>query len=80
MIRSRRMMREKVKALSSEAKSSAMIIGALPFAVGFMVYLTTPDYIMDLFRTETGHLILALGASLMFTGITVMRKMINFDM
>lgn len=80
VIRSRRMMREKVKALSSEAKSSAMIIGALPFAVGTMVYITTPDYIMDLFITETGHLIIAMGAALMTTGITVMRKMINFDM
>ncbi|MEL7452692.1 MAG: type II secretion system F family protein [Pseudomonadota bacterium] len=80
VIRSRRMMREKVAALSSEAKSSAMIIGALPFAVGTMVYITTPAYIMKLFTTDTGHLILASGAALMITGTTVMRKMINFDM
>lgn len=79
VIRSRKMMREKVKALSSEAKASAMIIGALPFAVGVMVFMTTPDYIMELFRTETGHVILAMAAGLMMTGITVMRNMINFD-
>jgi tight adherence protein B len=80
VIRSRKMMREKVKALSSEAKASAMIIGSLPFAVGVMVYLTTPDYIMELFRKETGHVILAMATGLMFTGIMTMRKMINFDM
>ena len=80
IIRSRKMMREKVKALSSEAKASAMIIGCLPFAVGTMVYLSTPDYIMELFRTSTGHFILGVGACLMATGIAVMRKMINFDM
>lgn len=80
VIRSRKMMREKVKALSSEAKASAMIIGCLPFAVGLMVFLTTPDYIMELFRTETGHVILVMAAGLMGTGITVMRNMINFDM
>lgn len=79
VIRSRKMMREKVKALSSEAKASAMIIGALPFAVGIMVFLTTPDYILELFRTETGHVILAMATGLMLTGITVMRNMINFD-
>jgi tight adherence protein B len=45
-----------------------------------MVYLTTPDYIMELFRTETGHVILALAAAMMGTGIMVMRNMINFDM
>lgn len=80
VIRSRKMMREKVKALSSEAKASAMIIGALPFAVGLMVFMTTPDYILELFRTETGHVILVMAAGLMGTGITVMRNMINFDM
>ncbi|HRI99845.1 MAG TPA: type II secretion system F family protein [Hyphomonas sp.] len=80
VIRSRKMMREKVKALSSEAKASAFIIGSLPFAVGFMVYMTTPEYILELFRTETGHVILAMAAGMMGTGITVMRNMINFDM
>lgn len=80
VIRSRKMMREKVSALSQEAKASAMIIGALPFAVGVMVYLTTPDYIMKLFTTSTGHFILMIGALMMATGIFIMRKMIDFDM
>jgi tight adherence protein B len=80
VIRARKLMREKVSALSAEAKASAMIIGCLPFAVGVMVYMTTPDYIMQLFITETGHMILALAGGLMFTGVMTMRKMINFDM
>ena len=79
VIRTRKMMREKVKAMSSEANASAMIIGALPFAVTVMVYLTTPDYIMELFIKPTGHMILFMAACLMGTGIAVMRKMINFD-
>ncbi len=79
VIRARKMMREKIKAMSSEAKASAMIIGSLPFVVGCLVYMTTPDYIMELFRTETGHVCLASGAVLMFLGIMTMRKMINFD-
>jgi tight adherence protein B len=44
-----------------------------------MVYLTTPAYIMELFIKPTGHMILAMAACLMATGITVIRKMINFD-
>ncbi|RIJ17078.1 type II secretion system F family protein [Henriciella mobilis] len=79
VIRQRKMMREKIKAMSSEAKASAGIIASLPFAVGFMVYLTTPSYIMELFLKPTGHMILFMGAGLMFTGVTVMRRMINFD-
>ena len=79
VIRSRKMMREKIKAMSSEAKASAMIIGSLPFAVGLLVFLTTPDYIMELFLTETGHVVLLSGGTLMTIGIMTMRKMINFD-
>ena len=79
IIRARKMMREKIKAMSSEAKASAMIIGSLPFAVGSMVFFTTPSYIMELFTTSTGHGILALGAVLMGLGILVMRNMINFE-
>ncbi len=80
VIRQRRMMREKVKALSSEAKASAAIIGCLPFAVGLMVFFSTPDYIMQLFITETGHSILFTATCFMAIGIFVMRRMINFDM
>ncbi|MEM1105809.1 MAG: type II secretion system F family protein [Pseudomonadota bacterium] len=79
IIRSRKMMREKIKAMSSEAKASAMIIGSLPFAVGGMVYMTTPDYVMELFTTPTGHTFLAAGGFWMFLGIMVMRNMINFE-
>lgn len=79
VIRSRKMMREKIKALSAEAKASAGIIGILPFAVGFMVYLTTPAYIMELFTSSGGHTVLFVGFCLYAIGITVMRKMINFD-
>ena len=79
VIRQRKMMREKIKALSSEAKASAMIIGCLPFAVGAMVFVTTPDYIMLLFTTDSGRNILAIGAVLMLIGLATMRKMINFN-
>jgi tight adherence protein B len=79
VIRARKMMREKINALSSEAKASAMIIGALPFIVATLVYFTSPGYIMELFTTNTGHLILLVSGFWMGTGIMVMRKMINFS-
>jgi tight adherence protein B len=79
VLRSRKLLREKIKALSSEAKASAMIIGSLPVIVMGLVYVTTPAYIMELFTEEIGHLILLVAAGLMFTGIYIMRKMINFN-
>ena len=79
VIRSRKMMREKIKALSAEAKASAYIIGSLPFAVGFMVYMTTPSYISELWTSSGGHTVLFVGFCLYSIGIAVMRKMISFD-
>lgn len=79
VLRSRKMLREKIKAFSSEAKASAMIIGSLPIIVMLLVYLSTPAYMMQLFTNDLGHLILLIAACLMGMGIYVMRSMINFN-
>jgi tight adherence protein B len=79
VLRERKKMKSKIKAVSSEATASAGIIGSLPFAVAGLVYLTAPDYISLLFTTTTGHLVLAACAFWMSIGMFVMRKMINFD-
>ena len=80
VLRDRKKMRGKIKAMSSEAKASAGIIGALPPLVAFFVYLTSPDYISLLFVTSTGHIVLGGCVVWMGTGIFIMKKMINFDM
>ncbi|WP_420960385.1 type II secretion system F family protein [Brucella sp. IR073] len=80
VLRDRKKMKAKVSALSMEAKASAAIIGALPFIVTVLIYLTSPQYIMLLFTDGTGHMLLAISGVLMLAGILIMRKMINFDM
>ncbi len=79
VLRERKKMRAKIVAMSSEAKSSAGIIGALPVFVTGAIYFTTPDYIALLFTTSAGNIILAVSGFWMLMGILVMRKMINFD-
>jgi tight adherence protein B len=78
VIRSRKMMREKIQAYSSEAKASAMIIGALPPGVLALVYVTAPDYMSMMFTEPLGRMMLLGGGVWMSIGIFVMRKMINF--
>jgi tight adherence protein B len=78
VLRDRKRLEGKIKAMSSEAKASAGIIGSLPPGVMGIVYLTTPDYISLLFTERAGNLMLAGCAIWMGTGIAVMRKMINF--
>lgn len=79
VLRDRKKMKAKVQALSMEAKASAVIIGALPFVVAFLVYLSSPNYIMPLFTTSVGNLILGCSGVWMSIGIVVMRKMMNFE-
>lgn len=79
VLRDRKKMKEKIQAMSMEAKASAGIIGSLPPIVMFLVYLTTPGYISILWTHPTGQLMLVGCVAWMSVGIMVMKKMINFD-
>ena len=79
VLRDRKKMKAKIQAMSSEAKASAGIIGALPPAVMILIYLSTPDYILLLFTETTGNLILIGAVFWMSCGIMIMKQMINFD-
>lgn len=79
VLRDRRKMDGKIKAMSQEAKASAGIIGALPFAVGFLVWLTSPHYIELLWTTSVGHVVMLGCLFWMGIGIAVIKKMISFD-
>ena len=79
VLRDRYRLKAKVQAFSSEAKTSAAIIGALPPCVMMLVYFSTPAYIGLLFTEKVGNVMLIVSAIWMLIGILVMRKMINFD-
>ncbi len=79
VLRDRKKMQQKVRAMSAEAKASAGIIGALPFAISGIVYLTSPGYMDMFFTTSQGQLMLAFCAVWMTIGIVVMKRMITFD-
>jgi tight adherence protein B len=78
VLRARKMMREKIGALSSEAKASALIIGALPPGVLGIVSVMSPDYMSLMFTHPLGQMMLMGGAIWMGFGILMMRGMINF--
>jgi tight adherence protein B len=79
VLRDRKKMKGKIKAMSTEAKASAAIIGSLPVAVMTIVYITSPDYITLLWTEKLGQMMLAGSAVWMSIGIMVMKKMINFN-
>lgn len=79
VLRERKKMADKVRAMSSEARASAYIIASLPLIVAGLVYLTSPQYIEQLWIKEAGRVVLFCCACLMGVGVFVMNKMISFD-
>lgn len=79
VLRDRRRMKLKIKTASQEAKSSAAIIGSLPFFIMGILTFLSPDYLTPLFFTLPGNIILIGCGVWMLLGILVMWKMINFE-
>jgi len=79
VLRGRKKMADKVKAMSSEARMTASIIGALPFLVALVIYVMNTDYIMLLWTEPLGNVILYGGVTWMVIGIFIMKQMITFE-
>ena len=79
VLRERKKMKMKIKAMSTEATASAAIIACMPPGVALMVYLSNPEYISLLWTTTTGQITLMISGTWMLFGILAMKKMINFE-
>jgi tight adherence protein B len=79
ILRRRRQMKLKVKALSSEARASAYIIGSLPFALFGIIFSINPDYALDLFNDPRGLVMVGIGLTMILIGALIMAKMVRFE-
>ncbi len=79
LLRKREHMKLKIKAISSEAKASAMIIGALPFAMLALLTFVSPEYVMPLFLDPRGQMMLAAALVSILLGAYVMWRMTKFE-
>ncbi|MGF6768443.1 tight adherence protein B [Paraburkholderia sp. GAS199] len=79
IIRARRDLRLKTRALTGETRVASKIIAAVPFFILGVLYLVSRDYIMLLFERPSGHTILFISGALLATGLLVISKMSNLD-
>ncbi len=79
IIRRRRQMRLKVKALTGEAKASAWIVGSLPFLLFVGINILNPGYTDILFDDPRGNMLVMGSLGLMAIGIFVMYRLANFE-
>lgn len=77
LIRKRFELRGRIRALSAEGKFSAIVLVAIPFAIGFVLSITNPKYIGILLTDPIGKILVALALLFMIMGVLVMKKMIN---
>ena len=79
VLRKRAQMKLKIRAMSSESKASAYIIGSLPFIVFGMIYYISPSY-MGNFFVDQRLIVAGIGGAIwMGIGAAVMAKMVNFE-
>jgi len=79
VLRKRAQMKLKIKAMSSESKASAWIVGSLPFIVFGLIWYMNGEYLADFF-VDQRLMIAGLGGLVwMGIGVFIMAKMVNFE-
>ena len=79
VLRERKKMKQKISAMSMEAKASAVIIGLVPFLVVGALYVSSPKYISVLWTSSHGRMISGIAIAWMAIGVAMMKKMVAFD-
>jgi tight adherence protein B len=79
LLRERRQMKLKIKAFSSEARATAMIMGSLPFVLGGVLFLLNPDYMSTMFTDPRGMTMLAVAGGSLGLGIFIIKRMASFE-
>ncbi|WP_298195926.1 type II secretion system F family protein [Novosphingobium sp.] len=79
VLRKRAQMKLKIRAMSSESKASAYIVGVLPFAVFGLIWMLNPDYAHKFFIDERLMVAGGFGLVWMSIGAFVMAKMVSFE-
>lgn len=79
LLRKRRQLRLKIRAMSSEARASAMIIGSLPFLMFGLLMAVNSEYMMIMLTDLKGKFLLAGGLTWLSLGVFVMKQMISFE-
>lgn len=79
MLRKRRLLRDKLRALTSEGRATGWILSSLPILVFFALYFIQPNYLVPLWTVPLGIAILGVAIFLVILCNFIVRQMINID-
>jgi tight adherence protein B len=77
IVRKRMALKARGRALASEARTTALILGCLPLLAAVALYLLNPSYVSILFTDPSGQMILACAAVMLSIGAFIMRAIIE---
>jgi tight adherence protein B len=79
LIRKRKMMVKKIYAITSEGRFTGWVLGSLPLLVALAIHIVDPNYLLPLFVTSTGHVILGITVTTIGVGVIIIRKMVDME-
>ncbi len=79
LIRKRKMMKKKIYAITAEGRITGWILSGLPLFVALAVHAMSPDYLVPLFTTDSGNMLLAVIMGVIFIGTLIIRKMVDLE-
>jgi tight adherence protein B len=79
VIRKRKQLRLKIRALTAEGRATSWILGTLPVFAFVVIIFSVPEHVQPLFDSLTGNLILGAAFGMVIMGMTVVHRIINME-
>ena len=77
-VRDRQQFARKIRSLTAMGRASAYVLIGLPFFIAFAITLLNPTYMDPLYNSHAGHVLIALGLTMMAFGSLVLKKIVSF--
>ncbi len=79
IIRKRKQLRKKIKAMTSEGRATGFVLGALPVVLALVLHFTSPNHLTPLFETTSGNMLLLTAIGLLGLTFWIIRQMLDID-
>jgi len=76
-IRARVKLKADIKVVTASGRVSGIVIGVLPIALGFIIYLVNPDYIVNFINSSAGRVLLVIAGVMEAMGFLVIKKILT---
>ena len=77
-VRQRQQFARKIRSLTAMGRASAYVLVGLPFFIAFAITALNPSYMDPLYHSHAGHVLIAMGLTMMAFGSLVLKKIVSF--